>query len=131
VGTPRVVKPQLFPSLPKCVNIRRNRASLFSLELNSWVTKASGSQRAVGCECVLEMRTRDGVILPSLQVFPAYDRRILENSVEALIAVQLHNDSLPGVRSVIDAIDSLGFGCRSCKEKKNRSTASAVTTLEM
>jgi hypothetical protein len=131
VGTPRVVKPQLFPSLPKCVNIKRIRGSLFSLELNSWVSKASGSQRAVGCECVLEMRTRDGVILPRLhQVFPAYDRRTLENSVEALIAVQLHNDSLPGVRSVIDAID-LGFGCRSCKEKKNRSTASAVTTLEM
>ena len=43
---------------------------------------------------------------------------------------QFYSDSLPGMRSVIEAIDILGFGCKNCSEMKNRSAANVVARPE-
>jgi len=74
---------------------------------------------------------RAAAVLSSSVGSPTYDDGRLKDAVETLSVFQLHSDSLPGMRSVIEAIDSLGFGFRSSSEKKNRSAAKKFAIPKM
>jgi hypothetical protein len=48
-----------------------------------------------------------------------------------VVKVDTHSDSLPGIRSVMDTIDSLGLECSSCREKKKSSNVRVLTTRKI
>ncbi len=78
------------------------------------------------------LQIEQSVTIPQFQVGSTLDQSgFKESGAKTLSALWFHNDSLPGPRSVMEAIDNLLFGRSSSSEKKNRSTAKMLTTPKM